>query len=555
MLRTGDSEAPQNEKVALPFYSKTLNRAVGRSLLKLIYSGKCTQFPEETQARVLAECWLSVNKWPYEQAKRTLDSWIKANISEDALSEAQTALYGAFDAVYSVCPSRNIPSIAAAQETGNNAPGRERSTASPTSVSQLEEKLVTWTEFRDKVIPKYIRALRQRGFSEEDATKDFAWMLERPQPSYRIGKTNYLFKDYAEPDLKSSKSVDPRAAKESTPADNGMNQPSPEQEPPKQNQPDGNNRPEGPGISDKKLLETEIPELKWIVPQRLPAGFTLFAGRPKQGKSYLALQLCQAVSSGGTFFDRRVDPGFVLYVALEDGPRRLKDRLKEFRWSPNQQIRFLTFEDIKPLLKGRPVLTVIQELISELKPALTVIDTIARAMPSLPRGTDQTGKVTEIFSPVQELAVNLNSSILGIDHLKKGFSGDAIDDIMGSSAKTAVADCVWAFYRNKQSKTTTLKIIGRDLEEAELALERENSSPGFRLLGQAEEVESSRLEDVVRAGFAKLGNTATQSDIREETGLLKGTVSKIFSRLEEMGKIRRGTRNGRFKPFELVTTK
>jgi uncharacterized membrane protein len=202
------------------------------------------------------------------------------------------------------------------------------------------------------------------------------------------------------------------------------------------------------------------------------------------------------------------------------------------------------------------VLDVIQNFIQTLKPTVTIIDTIERAMPRLPRGSDQTGAVTKILGPLQQLALSLNVAVLGIDHIKKDFRGDAIDDIMGATAKTAVADCVWAAYRNKQTKLTTLKIIGRDVEEAELALEREETNPGFKLLGDAEEVELSRSEDAVIAAFKRLGETATQIQVIDETGLHSGTVSKIFGRLEDRKVIERLPHQGRRNiPFKLLPQK
>ena len=65
-----------------------------------------------------------------------------------------------------------------------------------------------------------------------------------------------------------------------------------------------------------------------MIQQILPEGLTLLAGKPKRGKSWLALDIALAIASGGTVLGRRCDPGPVLYLALEDNPRRLKKRLE-----------------------------------------------------------------------------------------------------------------------------------------------------------------------------------------------------------------------------------
>jgi RecA-family ATPase len=54
----------------------------------------------------------------------------------------------------------------------------------------------------------------------------------------------------------------------------------------------------------------------------------LLAGPPKVGKSWLSLGLGLAVAAGGQAFDSMpVQGGPVLYLALEDTPRRLQTRM------------------------------------------------------------------------------------------------------------------------------------------------------------------------------------------------------------------------------------
>ena len=55
----------------------------------------------------------------------------------------------------------------------------------------------------------------------------------------------------------------------------------------------------------------------------------MIGGKPKAGKSYLALGWTLAVADGGETLGEKVDQGDVLYAALEDGYRRLRDRLDQ----------------------------------------------------------------------------------------------------------------------------------------------------------------------------------------------------------------------------------
>ncbi len=48
-----------------------------------------------------------------------------------------------------------------------------------------------------------------------------------------------------------------------------------------------------------ELSDAEFPDPVWLVPGLIPVGLVVLAGRPKLGKSWMALQLAGAVASGG----------------------------------------------------------------------------------------------------------------------------------------------------------------------------------------------------------------------------------------------------------------
>jgi RecA-family ATPase len=74
-----------------------------------------------------------------------------------------------------------------------------------------------------------------------------------------------------------------------------------------------------------ELMAFEFPEARWAVPGIIPEGVTLLAGKPKQGKSWASLGISIAVATGGEALGKvRVERGEVLYLALEDNPRRLQ---------------------------------------------------------------------------------------------------------------------------------------------------------------------------------------------------------------------------------------
>ena len=76
--------------------------------------------------------------------------------------------------------------------------------------------------------------------------------------------------------------------------------------------------------------------IRYVVPGFIVEGLTLFAGKPKIGKSWLLLHAAWAVADGNyTLGGIACEAGDVLYAALEDNKRRLQRRMfKLFGMAP-----------------------------------------------------------------------------------------------------------------------------------------------------------------------------------------------------------------------------
>ncbi|PIE71619.1 MAG: hypothetical protein CSA22_01990 [Deltaproteobacteria bacterium] len=84
------------------------------------------------------------------------------------------------------------------------------------------------------------------------------------------------------------------------------------------------------GYTAAELVMMEFPEPKWAIPGILPEGLNILGGKPKQGKSIWALNIALSVGFGGIALGKiSVEAGTVLYLALEDVPRRLKSRIEQ----------------------------------------------------------------------------------------------------------------------------------------------------------------------------------------------------------------------------------
>ena len=126
-----------------------------------------------------------------------------------------------------------------------------------------------------------------------------------------------------------------------------------------------------------------FPSISYVVPDLLPDGLSIIAGRPKIGKSWLALDVCIAVASGRLCLgERKPVQGDVLYGALEDNPRRLQRRidklLSPFKVPWPERLTLAT--SWRRLDQGG-VDDVCQWIESKPEPRLVVLDTLAGVRP------------------------------------------------------------------------------------------------------------------------------------------------------------------------------
>jgi DNA-binding transcriptional ArsR family regulator len=298
-----------------------------------------------------------------------------------------------------------------------------------------------------------------------------------------------------------------------------------------------------------ELLATEFDEPQWAVPGMLPIGLSFLAGRPKVGKSWMALQLAHAVGSGGTIFGQTVERGKVLYLALEDSLRRLKERLQRQRVAGDVDITFRT--EWKRLTEGG-----VDELRQEIERChytLVIVDTLSRL---LGRADQQDiAEMTSLVGDLQRAALMHGVAILLVDHHRKpaGFEGNPVDDIMGSSAKAAVADALLGLFKEQGRRGATLKIVGRDVEEREFSLDWDPLTCSWQLSGG---VQNTALLKERGEVFQVVGdchpNPAYPTEIANSTKMPISHVSKALGELADSGLVRAGPKEGKRVPYTLT---
>ena len=284
-----------------------------------------------------------------------------------------------------------------------------------------------------------------------------------------------------------------------------------------------------------ELLDAEFPEPRWSVPRLLPEGLGILGGRPKVGKSWLLLEIGIAVGTGGIVLNQRVEKGNVLFVALEDGPRRLQDRIKKMGMPRDALV---TFERTwKPLHKGG-----LEDLVIELAATdyrLVIFDTLTRAFPGLSQ-KDHPEVIGQVIDKIQTIATNRCLTILFSDHTRKpnGFTEDPIDDILYSSEKVKSADVVMSLYREQGKPGAKLLGRGRDIDEIDLALQWDPILWCWQSDGSTGELARTERQSELLAALETLGK-AQIAEIGKAIGKTKGHIYGSLQDLCNSNLIRR----------------
>ncbi|MBN1230483.1 MAG: AAA family ATPase [Anaerolineales bacterium] len=284
-------------------------------------------------------------------------------------------------------------------------------------------------------------------------------------------------------------------------------------------------------LTAKDLLTTEWPEPVWAVPQLLPVGLSILAGAPKVGKSWMALQLALAISSGGMFLGKQLEQGRTLYLALEDPPQRLAARMKAQGWKAKLDAEFMPlgqFEyQIGDITNGGGERLARQ--IQDRKYRLVVLDTFSR---SVPGDQSDVHDMTASLTPIQEMAHKTGAVVLMVDHHRKsnGFNADAIADILGSTAKGAMTDTVWGLYRERGKQGANLAITGREVEEQTLSVNFDRGTFCWEYEGDANSLKMTERRQEIIDALEVLGK-ASLTEISNNIGQDK---SNTYRRLQDM---------------------
>jgi hypothetical protein len=296
-----------------------------------------------------------------------------------------------------------------------------------------------------------------------------------------------------------------------------------------------------PVVTAHELKGMEFQPLKYVVPDIIVEGLTLFAGKPKIGKSWLMLDTGNAVGNGEKVLGIKCRQGDVLYCALEDNLRRLQSRLQKLgigQWSKRLQFRC----EMPPLHEGG--LDVIREWSQAVeKPTLVIIDTWVKVRPPKAIADTQYASDYGQLAELHTMALELGIAVVVVGHLRKMEAEDAFDTVSGTLGLTAAPDTIIILRRERQGYV--LQVRGRDVEGMEKAIRFKPHNCTWEMLGNVEEVRHTAMQTAIIKAMQEIGKPASPKEIADEAQYKTANVSKLLQRLARDGLIF-NTKHGRY---------
>jgi len=290
--------------------------------------------------------------------------------------------------------------------------------------------------------------------------------------------------------------------------------------------------------STNDIMAATFDPIKWVVPGYISEGFLVLAGRQKLGKTWLAIDIALAVATGGVAIGSILcEQGDVLYIDMENGPRRIQGRINTL--FPDERNRpdlsRLEWVTEAPQMDAGFIDELEHWRISVPRPRFVIIDVLQRIKPagSMTRNAYENDYAT--WSPLQDWATRHGIAVLGLHHTKKGGADDPLETLSGSNGLSACADTTLVLDSDQNGKT--LYVRGRDVEEKETAL---IFAGGFwTILGEAADVRRSDERTSITATLKENDAPMTPAEMAAATGKPSLNVRQLLFKMAKAGEVHR----------------
>lgn len=298
------------------------------------------------------------------------------------------------------------------------------------------------------------------------------------------------------------------------------------------------------------LRTQEFPPLREFVPGLITEGLGGLVGGPKLGKSWFSLDISLACAYGGKALGKiDVEECDVLYLALEDGQRRMQDRITRLQGNTEEWPENLVLLHV---ISPNQVILTLHEWFKDHPKSLVILDTLSKnRRPSV--GGNQYLEDYNFCTGLKNVVdAYPGSALLAVHHDRKQKGDDFVSNSSGTNGISGAMDYVLVLSRARQSDEGVLHVTGRDITEAEYGVQTTDGQ--WTLLGANlaeaagnvpdDKTDPSNLSDRNQKAIAFVNGrtTTTPAELAKHLGIKDVLAGNVLARLEKKQHI---TKQGR----------
>lgn len=294
------------------------------------------------------------------------------------------------------------------------------------------------------------------------------------------------------------------------------------------------------GQTVEDLQKTYYPEPQWAVHGLLPEGCILLAGKPKHGKSYLALTWALAVAKQYKCMDHyQVTTGDVLYFSLEDYAKRVQKRVERLYTTPSHR-HTVEFFYHAPKMSGGFGQRLEATLKGRRSVRLVIIDTLRCIRDTQNGQYNLYQEDSDFLGGLNQCAQDMNTTVLILHHTRKAKSDDVFDEISGTGGLRGAtsANMVLEDTGGSGDADGMLHIEGKDYDHTMHVAMKRNEDGSWMYVGEGEVWQLRANKMNILTAIRNLGDAALPKEIWEESKIPSyGTVRSMLSRMASLGEV------------------
>lgn len=278
--------------------------------------------------------------------------------------------------------------------------------------------------------------------------------------------------------------------------------------------------------SARDIMATPQRPVDYCVPNKVPSGLVMLAGRPKARKSWAALQIGIARATGGETLGAKCEPCRVLYLALEDNDHRMRVRLEFFGLTPETAPEKLHF--VYTWRQGAFGVSDLEEWLRRFPDTgLVIVDVLQKFRGAKDVRQGQYEADYAMLSMLHRLAAERPGlTVLVVHHVKKGGTADPIESLSGTFGIAGAADAMIVLTKRMDNERWAVHIDGRDWESFDHDFVWEfRDGVGWHWLGALDTDDlTDRQAEIV--ALAKCDGFVTPTELASKFGISKQAAAE-----------------------------